>query len=88
MRAITLLACAAALVPQNKPPSALSVPERPQPLTGVRAPQLAPQTEVCAEHGEPVATKTVLTPMGPRVLLRSSDPLRHFRSHKSAPTDR
>ena len=62
MRAITLLACAAALVPQNKPPIApLAVPKTtPARLPAYEPPNLAPQTEVCAEHGEPVATKTVL----------------------------
>ena len=53
---------AAARRPGNKPPIApIEAPKTtPARLPAYEPPNLAPQTEVCAEHGEPVATKTVL----------------------------
>ena len=64
MRAAFLIAFVAALAPPNpgKPPIAPIVHPKTTParLPAYEPPNLAPQTEVCAEHGEPVATKTVL----------------------------
>ena len=64
MRALVLISCVTALAPPNpgKPPIApIEAPKTtPARLPAYEPPNLAPQTEVCAEHGEPVATKTVL----------------------------
>ena len=60
MRTITLFACAAALVPQPFAPPTPPKPSTPVRLPAYEQPNLVTQTEVCAEHGEPVTTKTVL----------------------------